>query len=232
MQRILITGAGRGLGRALVDAALARGDTVVACPRMAGQWPAHPRLRVVPMDIVDPDAIAACHKAVATHLPALDLLINNAGVNTRSPQPELASTARLGELGQAGLLRMLATNAVGPLLVSQAFAPMLARGERPRVVNVSSRRGSLSQKLTGGNYGYAGSKAALNLFTRALAHDLLPQGVVVVAVHPGRIGTAMSRGTPDLSAEEGAVRLLALSDGLDRSHAGRFLRTDGEDHPW
>jgi NAD(P)-dependent dehydrogenase (short-subunit alcohol dehydrogenase family) len=235
--RVLITGAGRGLGLELARQLLRGGHRVFAAVRDPGmavdlaQLSQGERLVPTTLDVSDPDSIAAARRFVGCHTAALDLLINNAG--THSPRlPPAQANQRFGALEPAGLLQLVQVNAVGPLLVTQAFADLLEAGERPRVLCISSRLGSIGDKHEGGNYGYCASKATLNMLTRTMAWDLAPRGITAVAMNPGWVRTAMGGPNAPLSAAESVAGMLAVIEGLEPSDAGRFLRWDGGEQAW
>ena len=176
MQRCLITGANRGLGLAFVTQLLERGARVLACCRdpakanvLAALAAAHgDRLAIHALDAADPDAIAALPKAAAKHLQRIDLLVNNAGV--------LVSGERFGNVEAASLATSFAVNASAPLLITQALAPLLALGNKPRVLCISSQLGSIAQSTSYRTVSYAMSKAALNMAVKRLAAELAPRG--------------------------------------------------------
>lgn len=240
----LITGAGRGLGLALAEAALARGDVVIGTFRdrergrafldLALREPA--RAHAVRLDVTDEAACAA----LVVPAQRVDVLVNNAGVNSKSPDIVATGSDQgayaLEALTATALQRMMATNAFGAVFVTRALALRGVLGDGSVVVNMSTRRGSLADKDNGGNYGYCMSKAALNMATRALAFDLQPKGVVVTAVHPGAVKTAMAQNDAFAEPADAAQKLLALIDQLDMTHTSRFLDVDslrtGRDHAW
>lgn len=238
--RTLITGAGRGIGLELVRQTLARGDLVFAGVRtapssaLAGLRDDHPdRLVVVPLDLADEGSIAAAASAVAARTEALDLLVNNAGIYSLSASTwSPGGGPPLGALTQAELLEVFRVNAAGPILLAQALRPLLARGIRPVVLNLSSLIGSISHKTGGGDYAYAASKAALNMLTRALGADLGADGVTAVAVTPGWVRTEMGGPGATLSVEESVAGLLATAGRLTPTHAGRFMDYHGAPLPW
>lgn len=231
-RHVLVTGAAGGLGRALVEQGLAGGAVVYACPRVATpELESTDRLQVLPLDVTDSTQIDEVAAEIGRRTDRLDLLFNNAGQHAHSPR--LAPPERCFELGRIArepMLEMFAVNALAPLLLTQALAPLLRRGQG-RVVNLSSRRGSLLENPQGGNYAYRSTKAALNMITRALGADLLPE-VIAVAVHPGVVATRMGAGEPEHTAAEAAARLYALAERLVPAQAGRFLRLDGSEHPF
>ena len=171
----LVTGANRGLGLEFARQLLARGRRVVATCRQPGRATAlnalageHPgRLRVLPLDVAD----ARSRAELVRELPLLagddaplriDLLVNNAGV--------LHSGERFGHVSEANLLDSLRINAVGPFLLVQELAPLLADGAR--VADLSSQLGSIGRVTRFGTPSYAISKAAQNMATAQLAQAL------------------------------------------------------------
>lgn len=230
MARILVTGANRGIGLALVRGLLAAGDRVIAACRKPAQAQeltrlalAHPgHLHVLPLDLARPASIAELAREVDLVGDRLDGLVNNAGV--------LVEGERFGALEARAWVETLQTNAVGPVLLTQALAPRFGAGAR--VMNLSSSLGSLAGCERFGTPSYATSKAALNMATRQLAHALAPQGVIVVAVNPGWVCTDMGGPRAELEVGPAAAALLALFARLEAGHSGRFLDADGSDHPW
>jgi len=232
-QRALVTGANRGLGLEFTRQLLARGGRVVAtCRRpgkatalnaLAGEYPG--RLHVLPLDVAEPKS----HAELARELPLvlgddgrLDLLLNNAGV--------LHSGERFGRLGAGNLEHSFRTNAMGPLLLTQALAPLLADGAR--VVNLSSRLGSIASTERFGTPSYNISKAALNMATVLLAHALADRGIVVAAFSPGWVRTEMGGDSADVAPEDAVAGILRQVDSLGDADSGRFMGTDGDAIPW
>jgi NAD(P)-dependent dehydrogenase (short-subunit alcohol dehydrogenase family) len=178
----LITGASRGLGRALATALNARGWRLVVDGRGAARLAAtvaalpDPALvTAVPGDVSDPAHRAALAAAAG---PRLDLLVNNASDLGPSPLP------RLAELDPGGFARVLAVNTVAPLALFQAVLPALAPGAR--VVQISS---DAAVEAYAGWGGYGASKAALDQLTAVLAVE--HPALRVYAVDPGDMRTDM-----------------------------------------
>ena len=231
----LVTGANRGLGLALTRQLLEAGRRVVATARSPGKATSlnalageHPgRLHVLPLDVAD----ARSRGELVKELPLLaepdaplriDLLVNNAGV--------LHSGERFGSLSQDTLEDSLRINAVGPLLLAQALAPLLADGAR--IANLSSQLGSVGRVTRFGTPSYAISKSAQNMATAQLARALAPRGIVVVALHPGWVQTDMGGSGADVSPEDSAAGLLRVIEGLGDDDSGRFLDWRGDTLPW
>ena len=183
---VLVTGGNRGIGLAFVRQLLARGDRVVATCRQPGKATAlnalageHPgRLRVLPLDVAEAKSRAELLRELPLVLGddgRLDLLVNNAGV--------LHSGERFGHVEEAILEDSLRVNAIGPFLLAQALAPMLADGGR--LANLSTIMASIASRTEFRSPSYSASKAAQNMLTVQLARALEPRGIVVLALHPG-----------------------------------------------
>ena len=235
MSIALVTGAGRGLGLELARQLAARGDTVFATVRRPATADAlhaiEGDVHIVTLDVSVPESIAAAAAEVARQTDHLDLLVNNAGINSRGV-PAGQANVRFSEVEPAGILRMVEVNAIGPLLVTRALADLLAASDHGRVVSVSSWLGSIHRKQSGGNYGYCASKATLNMLMRAAAFDLAPTGVVSVVVNPGWVSTDMGGPRASLTPSQSVAGILQTADTLTPEHTGRFLQWDGSEHPW
>ena len=232
MQRCLVTGANRGLGLAFTAELLERGARVLACCRdpahaevLAALAAAHgERLSIHPLDVADANAIAALTTVAATRLQRIDLLVNNAGV--------LVSGERFGNVRAESLATSFAVNATAPLLVTQALCPLLALGNRPRVLCVTSQLGSIAQASSFRTISYAMSKAALNMAVKRLAAELSPRGIVVLAVHPGWVKSAMGGKGATLAPAASAHALLGLIERATVAEGGKFFAYDGAELPW
>jgi NAD(P)-dependent dehydrogenase (short-subunit alcohol dehydrogenase family) len=193
---VLVTGANRGLGKALLEEALRRGAKRVYAG--ARQPFSHADRRVTPLalDVTD----AAQIRAAAEQVGALDILINNAGIS------------QLNELGdRAALERLLAVNLFGSYDVTQALLPALARSPSA-IVNVLSLAALAAVPF---DSLYSISKAAAFSLSQSLRALLAGQGVSVHVALPGPIDTDMTRGLdiPKASAESVAR---AIFDGVEK----------------
>ncbi len=232
MQRVLVTGANRGIGLEFARQLLARGARVIGACRdpgkalkLTGLAAAHPgRLTLLPLDLSKDRSIAELARQAAELTDALDLLINNAGV--------LVVGERYGELVAKTFNETFAVNVVGPLLLTQALTPLLARGESAKIVNLSSDLGSLGKTSSFYTPSYAISKAGLNMVTRLLAAELAPAGITVISVNPGWVKTDMGGAQAPVAAQASVSGLLALINGLQRRDSGRFFDHTGAAHVW
>lgn len=178
----LITGASRGLGRALAEEVLARGENLVATVRtitdldeLAAQFPQ--KLLVVAMDASDG---ASMDKAVADALkkwPTIDVLINNAGTGMHGAVEEVSheETQLTFEINVFGLLRMTRT-----------VLPVMRRQGSGHIINISSVAGLAASPGTGI---YAATKFAVEGATESMAHELSPLGIQVTLIEPGPFRT-------------------------------------------
>jgi NAD(P)-dependent dehydrogenase (short-subunit alcohol dehydrogenase family) len=190
---VIVTGATCGIGRATVEAILARGGKVVAIARnedalRALEASATDRIRAMAVDLADVTRLPEAAKRAIDAFGSVDGLVNCAGIARYEP----VVTASLDSVEA-----QLRVNLVAPLLLSQAVAAHL-RGRGGSIVNVSS---TLSEHVAPTTAVYAATKAALNTLTKGLALELAPDGVRVNAVLPGGVDTDMLR-TPRLRPGE------------------------------
>lgn len=228
----LVTGANRGLGLEFTRQLLAGGARVVATARHPGPATAlnalageHPgRLHVLPLDV----AVARSRDELLRELPLvlgqrrLDLLLNNAGV--------LHGGERFGQVAEADLETSVRTNAIGPFLLVQALAGLLADGGI--VANLSSEIGSIALRREFRTPSYAIGKAAQNMATVMLSQALQPRGIRVVALHPGWVRTDMGGERAPVLPAEAAAALLQVLERLGPTDSGLFLGPDGAVLPW
>jgi 3-oxoacyl-[acyl-carrier protein] reductase len=188
---ILVTGAGRGIGRAIAEVFAEHGDRVaihygqsaaLAAEVLAGlPGSGH---AAVQADLADPQAVRAMVDRAAEALGGLDVLVNNAGIFIPHP-----ITGTSYEQWQAAWQATLGVNLVGAANVTWcAVQHMIARGGG-RVINVSSRGAFRGEP---GQPAYGASKAGLNAFGQSLARALAPHGIAVATVAPGYVETAMA----------------------------------------
>jgi len=235
METVFITGANRGIGLGLTRDYLARGDRVFATARKPENATDLQDLKstygedliILPLDVTDEVSIADCVVATAHFTDALNILINNAGVD-----PVGDSYATFGKLQSESMQAVLLTNSIAPMLVAQSLYPLLKNGENPRIANFSSSMGSISMKQSGGSLTYCASKACLNMFTRGLAFKVKPDGITVVALDPGWVRTDMGGSSARLSVEESAEGCVNVIDDLTINDTGRYLVWDGSEHAW
>lgn len=234
----MVTGASAGIGLEIVRQTAARGDRVIAASRQGS--PALRKLagahrdRVIEL-VLDPgsqESVIAARAELDDRVEAIDILINNAGVYSRWSRHWDPDATLFDTVTQEELLDAFRINAAGPMLVIEHFLNLVRASRRGRILNLSSRVGSVSEKTSGGDYPYAASKAALNIMTRALAAELVPERISVIAITPGWVRTEMGGRAASLSPEESVRGMLSVAAKLTPKDAGRFVDYLGEDQPW
>jgi NAD(P)-dependent dehydrogenase (short-subunit alcohol dehydrogenase family) len=229
-RRILITGANRSLGREAARQLIEAGHTVWIGARDPERGEAAATDlggRFVQIDITDDASVAAARDTIAA-AGGLDVLVNNAGIlGTQSPVAETTAD---------DLREVYETNVLGVVRVSQAFLPLLAEGDAPVVVNVSSGMGSLGRTTDPGriessivNLPYSSSKAALNMVTSqyAKAFPLMR----INAVDPGYTATDFNAHSGPQAVEEGAEIIVRAAQFGRDGPTGAYLDREGT-LPW
>jgi len=232
MDRILITGANRGIGLELVRLYLAQGARIFAGCRsperaaelnqLAAQF--NGRLSNLPLEVTDTASLDRCVQQVADAVGALDMLINNAAIL------EEGETLRTFSIETAA--QVWTVNAAAQVLVAQKFLDLLKKGAAPKIINISSEAGSISTMKHFRGYYYFSSKAALNMFTRSIAWDPDTAGMITIAIHPGWVRTDMGGAEADLSTTESAQGILNVIAALTPDDNGKSFTWDGKEYPW
>ncbi|XP_054856212.1 uncharacterized protein LOC129343852 isoform X2 [Eublepharis macularius] len=218
-QSVLVTGSNRGIGLEVIRQlagnsshpewifATCRDPEASHAQELKNLAAKHRGVKIIQLDVMDPSSIQTAAAKVTEHLQGtgLNLLINNAGI-VRPSTVESETPENMSEVYK--------NNTIGPMMVSQAFLPLLRKAsqESPQkgmscskaaIVNVSSASGSITEVL-GWNVGhiinYRCSKAALNVLTRCQGLGLAEDKILCVALHPGWVQTDMG------NAEVGASR--------------------------
>ena len=219
MNRILVTGANRGIGLELCRQLNDRGDDVTAVCRSASEELNQLGLEVIEgVDVSDGASVADLSKAIAGR--QFDWLINNAGILSREG---------LNGLDFDAIERQFRVNSMGPLRVTHALIGNLSQGSKVGIV--TSRMGSIDDNSSGGYYGYRMSKAAANMAGVSLARDLEDRGIAVGLLHPGMVATEMT-GNNGVPVSQAAAGLILRMDQLNLENTGSFWHAEGELLPW
>ena len=237
-QVAVVTGAGRGIGRAIALKFAAAGADVVCVSRtvensekVAGEIRALGRKAwAFAVDVADSAAVGAAAGKILAEAGKVDILVNNAGV-TRD--------GLLMRMSDADWDTVLDTNLKGAFLVTKAFSRAMIKARAGRIINVSSVIGLIGNA---GQCNYAASKAGLIGFTQSVAKELAPRGITVNAIAPGFIETDMtSELKPETrgailkqiplgsfgSADDIAGAALFLAGPAARYITGQILTVDG-----
>ena len=210
---ILVTGANRGIGAALLD-----GYAALGIPAMGTSRDGTVGLK---LDVTDPDSISELGRHYAER--RLDLLVCNAAVF-------LDRGRSLEELAAEDWARTMAVNVTGVAETVRVLLPALRRSSGSKIAIISSQMAS-QERARGGSYVYRASKAAVLNFGRNLAQDLRGEGIAVGTYHPGWVRTEMGGPDAELSGSEAAEGLINRFEALDMSLTGCFETWDGRDHP-
>jgi NAD(P)-dependent dehydrogenase (short-subunit alcohol dehydrogenase family) len=217
----LVTGTSRGIGAEIARQLVADHDFVVyAGARDPDDVDEAEGIVPIELDVTDEDEIFAAQERIGSEVGHLDALVNNAGVYG---DPVGAADYDIDRAHE-----VLEVNTFGPWRLIEAFLPLLRRSDAPRIVNVSSGAGQLSD-MNGGRGAYRVSKAALNALTKTLAWD---EGDVKINVMcPGWVRTDMGGSGATKSVEQGADTAVWLATLPDDGPTGGFFR-DREPIPW
>ncbi len=227
-RRTVVTGAGRGIGRAIAEALAGAGAEVLvhyntseaaAGEVVAGIQAAGGKAWAAQADVTDPAQVNALFEQVARRWGALDILVNNSGGLIRRTKTE--------EMSDEELDQTLRLNINGTICPIRAAIPLLRKGASPCIVNVSS----VAAHNGGGNGAviYASAKGAILTFTRGLAKELAPE-IRVNGLAPGVIYTDFHRvHTPEdaLKAMAASTPLRRLGTAEDNAAAVVFLCSPG-----
>lgn len=217
----LVSGASRGIGAEIArQLASDHGFVVFAGARDPDDVEEAEGIIPIELDVTDQGGVEAVQEQIGSDPGHLDALINNAGVYGDPVGVVDYDLDRAHEVFEV--------NTFGPWRLCQAFLPLLQRSSQPRIVNVSSGAGQLSD-MNGGRAAYRLSKAALNALTRTLASD--ERGIKVNSMCPGWVRTDMGGPAATRSVEEGADTAVWLATLPDDGPTGGFFR-NREPIPW
>jgi NAD(P)-dependent dehydrogenase (short-subunit alcohol dehydrogenase family) len=226
----LVTGANKGIGYEIARQLGEKGYHVLVGARkaeagkqaVASLQKSGASAEFVEIDVSDGVSIQRAAKAVAAQFDHLDALVNNAAI--------MEDKDNIAEVSDELLLRTLKTNTFGPLLVTQAFLPLLTKSPAATVVNMSSGLGQLSD-MADTYPAYSVSKTSLNAVTRQFAAALRDKGVAVNSVCPGWVKTDMGGANAPRTVQQGADTVTWLATEAPRDLTGQFLR-DRKVIPW
>lgn len=237
----LITGANKGLGFETARQLGKKGITVLVGARDLAKGEAAAGelkkegidARAVRLDVDNTADYAAVAKLIEEGFGRLDILVNNAGIFLDSRGPNETSTT-----SQEVLRETFDTNFFAVVALTQALLPLLKKSDAGRIVNLSSILGSLTLHATKGSYvyeaktfAYNASKAALNLFTIHLAHELAGTKIKVNSAHPGWVKTDMGGEGAQMEIEDGVKTSVELAMLPDDGPTGGYFHM-GKPLPW
>jgi NAD(P)-dependent dehydrogenase (short-subunit alcohol dehydrogenase family) len=185
---------------------------------------------VVPLDVTDQASTAAAAQLVEERAGRLDVLVNNAGIAEGWPDTPT-------NLDPEVVRRLVDTNVIGVIRVTNAMLPLLRRSAHPRIVNQSSHVSSLTFQTTPGlnrggiSGGYTPTKTYLNAVTIQYAKELQGTGILINLACPGYVATDLNGFQGTLSPEQGAAAAIRLATLPDDGPSGQMFDADGV-VPW
>ena len=218
---VVVTGANRGIGFEISRQLAIRGAHVILTARKPGIGKATVKklaaqnVQFQPLDVTSNKSIVGLREFLKRAYGRLDVLINNAGIIAEGDAPAL-------KVDMEAVRVTLETNALGPLHLSQALAPLLRRSKHARIVNISSGMGAFSE-MEGDHAAYRISKTALNAVTAILAAELRDR-IAVNAACPGWVRTDMGGRSADRDVTEGADTPVWLALDAPQRLSGKFVR--------
>jgi short-subunit dehydrogenase len=208
-KKVLVTGGSSGIGAGLAEAFAAEGATVGIVARRRDRlaqvlehcYALSPGSRMWVVDLTDDDAVDALARDVLEEFAAVDILVNNAGIPKRR---------HVTRLDPATAASVMAINYLSPVRLTLALLPQMLERGSGQIVSVSSVAAPLSSP---GETAYAASKAALAVFSEAMAVDLWDTGVKVTIVYPGVVDTDLFS-VPDNDPFTAGVEAISVEEAV------------------
>lgn len=208
MKRVLITGVNRGLGKELFDLFMAKGYYVYGilrnqsvAERIRNELPGNGRILLA--DLLSDNVIDTIKAEIGTN--TIDLLINNAGVG--------GNFSKIAETESEEIYKLINIHCLGALRTVKALKENLLDAQKPIVVNINSRLGSISQQSLGvykdleTSYSYRIAKASQNMLTNCLRAEFNGR-IKFISLNPGKMKTAIAHSDADLEPDVAATRIL------------------------
>jgi NAD(P)-dependent dehydrogenase (short-subunit alcohol dehydrogenase family) len=221
---ILITGANSGLGYELTKLYCQKGWFVFPLVRrksdadsLKSQLPG----RVYPIigSVENENVMEEIASQLTCHVSSLDVLVNNAGLPSRSSNIENTTSDELIEL--------INVHYIGVFHCAKAAFPFLTQADDPLILNISSRKGSfarnVSGEFSGEGYSYRVAKATQNMLTLCMSQDPMLEKIIICAVHPGAFQSKLCRSDTVRSSEEAAFSLADWIENVCSKHHGKFF---------
>lgn len=221
----LVTGANRGIGRAITETFAQNGANIIANSRtegsleeFCGELAAKYGVQAVPIyfDVSQPDQVKQAFQKIIKITKQLDIAVNNAGVLVDN---------LLGMIRADTIQEVFGINAFGTIYVMQYAARLMTRNKRGSIINVSSIVGGCGNE---GQVVYSGSKAAIIGITRSAAKELAPLNIRVNAIAPGFIDTDMIKALPEDKYKErvDSIKMNRIGTPQDVANCALFLASD------
>lgn len=231
MQTVFISGANRGIGNELARQLSQQAYKVIAGYRDESRseslftW-AQENTNLFPfrVHVTSEDDLQALYQFIAGQFGRLDVLINNAAAN-------LNRSLNLNDLTWSDMTHHLDVNVGGAFLTTKHLYPLLKAGQGKKIINISSRLGSIATN-SGGSIPYSLSKAALNMLTKQQANAYRADGIAVISLSPGWVQTDMGGTSAPLTVQESVRQIEQRIAEMSLARSGEFMNYDGERIPY
>lgn len=234
MKKVLITGVSGGLGTCLANEFIKKNYYVYGYDKTYNEkisvletdYPN--QFKFFNTDVSLDSAVEETAQKIKQNSDTLDILINAAAILPTNS----ANILEDFEISQS--LEVFSTNSLGPLRVVKSLLPLIRKGEDKLIINISSEAGSLATHCNYVNrYDYCMSKAALNMQSVILQRYLKPDGIKVLAVHPGWVRTEMGGLDAPILPSESAAGIVTLAEKyIHKTGEGIFFDYDGNTREW
>ncbi|AOZ92563.1 SDR family NAD(P)-dependent oxidoreductase [Paenibacillus crassostreae] len=235
MKKILITGANRGLGYELLKVYINSGSIVYPLVRTresAELLTQEFTINCYPIisDLNTDDSIYKIDNSLKEITTSIDILINNAGISGRGSLIEEVDTDEVNNLFNIHCL--------GPIRAVKGSIKYLRNSESPKIINISSRLGSLSRVASGEfngmgfSYSYRMAKAAQNMLTICLSQELKNENIMVSAVHPGRLITRGGSPDSDTCPSVAAENIYMWISETNIESTGKYMEPNVKEIAW
>lgn len=230
-QVVFVSGANRGIGYELVRQLSQQAYNVVAGYRSASSSQqllddAKEANNILPykVDVTVESDLQGLYEAIAEKYGRLDIVINNAAINQKR-------AAKMNELDWVDIAHHFDVNVGSVFLATQYLYPLLKAGQSKKVINISSRLGSIGLN-SGGPIPYNISKAGLNMLTKQQAIAYAADNISVLSISPGWVRTDMGGSGAPLSVAESVAGLLQAIEALTLEQSGGFVGLGGSEIPY
>lgn len=225
MKNIVITGASRGIGLALVRQFSAENFVYALCRSEFPIGELNDNIKVVKLDVTDESAIINFANKLNDEQVAINLLINNAGISGSDEDGNIKTDMQ-------SVIEAFASNTVGPMVLTLHMSIALRRAKNPVMIAISSRMGTHAM-LDGYNaqeWPYSASKAALSFAVSTFAIN--EPTIKSISVHPGWVKTSMGGPDADMEPIDSALGIKKLYETIDSLESGKMYNYDGKLMAW
>lgn len=232
MPTVLVTGANRGLGYEFARQYSADGWRVLAvCRKPSAELEKLDNVSVHLLDVTDHKAIEALADTLSG--VAIDVLINNAGVNGQTSFEDRGfGNQAFGNTDYENWRNTLEINLLAPMKMAESFVEHVAASQEKKILTLTSQVGSIAENTSGGFYRYRASKAGVNAIMKSMSIDLLPREILALSLHPGWVRTDLGGENAEISPETSVTGMREVIANLTADKLGDVIAYSGETVPY